>query len=164
MIPGKVTDYGDLLHVEQWLVKGKRLGFVWNIGAPRDTVPADRIPGPATPRTWKADVIMDLLADKKVALSPSWKDEMGNPTTPPTSFTGTYTVDNASVINLTDNGDGTAVAAAVGVLGSATVHAVFSFNGQTVTGDLLINVVAGLAERVDIVAGEPEEVTPDTTP
>jgi hypothetical protein len=30
-----------------------------------------------------------------------------------------------------------------------------------VTGDFQIVVVAGLAERFNIVAGEPEEVTPD---
>lgn len=161
MIQGKVTDYGDLLHVEQWLIKGRRLKLVWRIGAQRDTKPADRVSGPAAPLTGKADVIMDLLADKKVLLSPTFTDEMDNPTTPPESFAASYSVDNASVINLTNNGDGTASAAATGVLGSATVHGVISFDGQTLTGDLLINVVAGLAERVTLTAGPPEEVTPD---
>lgn len=161
MIQGKVTDYGDLLHVEQWLVKGRRLNVVWRIGPQRDTTPADRTPGPAAPHTGKADVIMDLLADKSVTLSVEFTDEMGNPTDQPTDYSATYTVDDSSIINLTDNGDGTSRAAAVGTLGTASVHGVFTWQGQTVTGDLQINVVAGLAERANIVAGPPEETTPD---
>lgn len=164
MIQGKVTDFGDLLHVEQWLVKGRRLNVVWRIGAQRDTTPADRIPGPASPNTGKADVIMDLLADKKVLLSAEFTDEMGNPTAPPATYSASYSVDDASVINLITNPDNTATAAAVGVLGTATVHGVFSWEGVTQTGDLQINVVAGLAERANIVAGPPEEVTPDNPP
>ncbi len=108
---------------------------------------------------------MDLQADKKVPLSIEFTDEVGNPTTAPAASTATYTVDNPTIINLTDNGDGTAVAAATGTLGTANVHLDVSFadetgNPVTVSGDLNIVVVAGLAERVSIVAGAPEEVTP----
>jgi hypothetical protein len=104
---------------------------------------------------------MDLMADKKVTLSGSYTDEVGNPVSPPDGATVTYTVDDPAVINLTDNGDGTAVAAATGTLGTATVHAEATAPGvPTMTGDLAIVVVAGLAERFDVVAGEPEEVTP----
>lgn len=161
MTQGNITDYGDVIRVEQWLIKGRRLELAWHIGAPRDTTPADRVPAPPSPRTGKADVLMDLLADKMVVISPSFKDEMGNPTAPPASYAASYSIDDASIITLTNNGDGTATAAATGVLGSATMHGVISFNGQTLSGDLLINVVAGLAERVEFVAGEPTEVTPD---
>ena len=161
MIPGKVTDYGDLLHVEQWLVKGRRLTLVWRIGPPRKTREADRIPGPPGVRTGKADAIVDLQADKQVPLSLGFTDELGNEVPTPADLTATYTVDDTSIINLTDNGDGTAIAAAVGALGSATVHATVSWNGQTLEGDLNIVVVAGLAERVNIVAGEPTETSPD---
>ncbi len=104
---------------------------------------------------------MDLQADKQVPLSIQWTDEVGNPTEAPAEASVTYTVDDPSVINLTDNGDGTATAAAVGVLGTATVHVEASANGDTVTGDLQIVVVAGLAERLNVIAGEPTEVTPD---
>lgn len=105
---------------------------------------------------------MDLQADKKVTLSVSWTDEVGNPTTPPTDATVTFTVDDDTVINLTDNSDGTAVAAATGTLGQATVHAEASGAGTpVVTGDLLIVVVSGDANRLAITAGAPEEVTPD---
>lgn len=105
---------------------------------------------------------MDLMADKKVTLSATFTDEAGNPTSTPDGAAVTYTVDNPAVINLTDNGDGTAVAAAAGTLGTATVHADASAPGMpAMTGDLAIVVVAGLAERLDIAAGEPEEITPD---
>lgn len=104
---------------------------------------------------------MDLRADMQVPLSVQFTDEVGNPVGTPAGATVTYTVDDPAIINLTDNGDGTAVAAATGTLGTANVHATASFNGTTVTGDLQIVVVAGLTERVTIVAGEPTEVTPD---
>jgi hypothetical protein len=161
MIQGKVTDFGDLLHVEQWLVKGRRLNLVWNIGAPRDTIPADRIGSPPAPRTGKADTRMDLQADKKVALSVGYTDEIGNPAQAPDGASVTYTVDDPSIINLTDNGDGTASAAATGTLGQATVHVVATVGAAQLSGDLLLVVVAGMAERVSVVAGEVTEVTPD---
>lgn len=104
---------------------------------------------------------MDLRADMQVTLSGEFTDEVGNPVPTPPNTTVTYTVDDPTIINLTDNGDGTAVAAAVGPLGTANVHAEAAWNGFTVSGDLQIVVVAGLAERFNIVAGEPTEITPD---
>lgn len=104
---------------------------------------------------------MDLQADKKVTVSLQWTDEVGNPVETPADASAVYTVDNDSVIDLTDNGDGTAVVAATGNLGTANVHVDVTSGDKTLTGDLQVNVVAGLAERVNIVAGDPEEVTPD---
>lgn len=105
---------------------------------------------------------MDLAADHQVPLSIQFTDELTNPVPAPPGAVTVYSVDNPDFINLTDNGDGTAVAAAVGVLGQAIVHSSTTVDGgDPVTGDLLINVVAGGAERVEIVAGEPTEVTPD---
>ena len=106
---------------------------------------------------------MDLQADKKVTLTGSFTDEMGNPVPLPAGETVVYTVDDPSIINLTDNGDGTAVAAATGVLGTANVHGEAT-GPVTASGDLQIVVVAGDADRFEIVAGEPEEVTPDGEP
>lgn len=108
----------------------------------------------------KADVIVDLQADKKVPLSVEFTDEVGNPVPAPEGEVVAYTVDDPSIINLTDNGDGTATAAATGVLGAATVH-VDASGPLAASGDLQIVVVAGLAERLAVVAGAPEEVTPD---
>ena len=104
---------------------------------------------------------MDLQADMQVPLSLQFTDEVGNPVGVPSGTAVAYTVDDPTIINLTDSGDGTAVAAATGVLGTANVHVDVTWNGFTVTGDLQIVVVAGGAERVTIVAGPPTEVTPD---
>ncbi len=136
---------------------------MWHIGAVYDTTPADRVlkPPPYYLSTGRFDVAMDLQADKQVPLSIQFTDEIGNPVDTPAGATVVYTVDDPTIIALTDNGDGTAVAAAVGVLGTATVHAEVTFDGTVLAGDLQIVVVAGLAERVAIVAGPPVEVTPD---
>jgi hypothetical protein len=163
-LTGRVTDYGDLIHVEQWRLKGQHLLWAWHIGPPRDTTPADRIPTgttPVAPHNGRIDLIMDLQADKQVTLSGSYTDEIGNPVDPPAGAVVTYTVDDALIVALTDLGDGTAVAAATGVLGVANVHAEATFDGRTATGDIQIVVVAGLAERFTIAASDPTEVTPD---
>ncbi len=157
-------DLGDAqLEINLRIPGLRRYRFVWHVGTPYDTSPADRIvkgpPYGPTPR--KVDLIMDLLADKGVPLSVQWTDEVGNPTAAPADAAAVYTVDNPTVINLTDNGDGTATAAATGTLGTANVHADITGGGMTITGDLQIVVVAGLAERANVVAGEPFEVTPD---
>lgn len=157
-------DLGDVIVAFNVHVKGrKNFRTIWKIGAVTDTVPADRFvkPPPYAQTTGRRDAIMDLMADKQVALSLGFTDEVGNPVPSPEGATATFTVDDPTLINLTDNGDGSAVAAAVGNLGTATVHVVSDLNGQTVEGDLAIVVVAGLAERVTITAGEPTEVTED---
>jgi hypothetical protein len=149
-----------------WMVRVKccqPLRLVLRVGAPMDTDASDRvIKGPPYHvSTGKVDLIMDLQADKKVALAAEYTDELGNAVPAPAGATFVYTVDDPTIINLTDNGDGTAEAAATGTLGTANVHLEATANGSTLTGDLQIVVVAGLAERVSITAGEPEEVTPD---
>lgn len=105
---------------------------------------------------------MDLQADQQVPLTVEFTDEVGNPVGTPDAASVTYTVDDPTIINLTDNGDGSANAAATGTLGAANVHVDATWDGNTVSGDLQLVVVAGLAERLNVVAGEPTEVTPDT--
>lgn len=163
-LQGQLEDMGDIIVQTRWIIKGKGTTlFVWHIGTPMKTHPDDRvIHGNPTQPTGKVDLIMDLQADKKVALTPGWTDEVGNPATGPADFAVVYTVDDPTLINLTDNGDGTAVAAATGTLGTANVHAEVTVAGAPyATGDLQLVVVAGMAERFNITAGEPEEVTPD---
>lgn len=167
-------DLGDVVaHINLEVPGLRRWHIRWHVGAPLDTTPADRgsrrttrMPGvlrSTPPTTRKVDLTMDLQADKKVSLSVEWTDEVGNPTDAPADGGGaiSYTCDNADVIALTDNGDGTAVAAATGALGDAKVSVSAQAGGRTLTGDLDIHVVSGLAERVNVVAGAPEEVTPD---
>lgn len=158
------VDLGDVIASFNLRVKGKRrFRLIWRIGAVTATTPGDRVvkPPPYAHSTGRRDLIMDLQADKQVALSIGFTDEVGNPVPTPPDTVSTFTVDDPTVINLTDNGDGTAVAAAVGPLGTATVHVVTELDGAQVSGDLAIVVVAGLAERVTIVPGEISEVTPD---
>lgn len=156
-------DLGDIVLSLTATVKGLHARRIrWHIGAPHDTLPEDRTPrGRVAPGTGKVDVLMDLMADKQVPLSLEWTDELDNVVAAPADATAVYSVDDPAIIALTDNGDGTAVAAATGTLGTATVHVVATGAGLTLTGDLSITVVTGLAERVNVVAGEPTEVTPD---
>lgn len=156
-------DFGDAVLRVDLRVKGlQRYGVRWHLGPPQETDEADRVINgpPYTTQLGKADLTMDLMADKKVPLSVEWTDELGNPVVAPASVSATFTVDDPTIVALVDNGDGTAVAAATGVLGTANVHGEFAADGTTVTADLQIVVVAGLAERANIVAGAPEEVTP----
>lgn len=104
----------------------------------------------------------DLAADHKFPiLAPTFTDEMGNDVPPPDGATFVYSISDPAVLALTDNGDGTGEVAAVGVLGSSNLHVDATVNGQVFTGDEMINVVAGAAERVAINLGPAEEVTPD---
>lgn len=162
-LEGKVTDYGDLLHVERWIVKGSRPRIRVRVGRPRDTTPEDRTPTPGAyrPHDGKVDFVMDLQDDKRVTLFPGWLDEVDQETTAPADAVVTWTVDNTDVIALTDNGDGTAVAAATGQLGVANIHGEATFNGGTATGDLQVVVVPSDAVRFAIKASDPTEVTPD---
>jgi hypothetical protein len=160
-------DLGD--SVLEWNLRNKccqRFRLVLHIGHPVETEESDRvIQGPPYHQsTGRIDFVMDLQADKKVTLTGTYTDEVGNPTDDPVGAAVTYTVDDPTIINLTDNGDGSAVAAAAGPLGTANVHAEATVGGTTLTADLQIVVVAGDAERFAIVAGEPEEVTPDEAP
>lgn len=157
-------DLGDIVLSLNATVKGLRPPrFRWHIGATQDTPrharTRHRHAPDLTPR--KADVSMNLHADKQVPLTVQPTDEMGNPTT----FDGTitYSVDDPAVINLTDNGDGTATAAAVGGLGVAvvTVDAMRTSDGKTFQGTLALNVVAGDVEAITVSAGDESEVTPD---
>lgn len=158
-------DLGDVVAVFNLRVKGLDAPRVrWHFGVPVKTTPADRMIKPPPyyiSTTGKVDVHMDLQADKKVTASVEWTDEVGNATEAPADGSVVFTVTDPTIIDLTDNGDGTCVVSATGTLGSATVHLEATSGGKTVTGDALVTVVAGLAERVNLVFGEPEEVTPD---
>lgn len=107
---------------------------------------------------------MDLQADKKADFAFGPRDEMGNPTT----FDGTiaFTVDDPSVVALTDNGDGTGTVAAIGGLGTATVTGTATPNdgSDPITGAEAINVIAGETASFAFTFSEPTEVTPDDVP
>lgn len=160
---------GDLTFFAGFKVKGlQRPRLLIRVGHPRDTTSADRVVDferassliCVTDR--KVLFAMDLQADKQVTLTTSYADEVGNPTEGPVGATITYSVDRPDLINLTDHGDGTANAAAIGPLGIANVHVDGDDGAGNITsGDFQIVVVAGDAARLVVTAGEPTEVTPD---
>jgi len=159
---GQVTDEGDTILQTRRLIKGRRVNFAVHYGAETKARPEDHTPGTttATPAPGKALITMDLHADKKRTRAASAVDEMGNPTT----FAGTmtYAVDDPALVNLTDNGDGSCVVAAVGPVGVANL----TFTATPDVGAVIerveaINVIAGDAASFTFVDGDEEEVTPD---
>lgn len=160
-----LLDLGDVKLLIEARVPGLvRYHPIRHYGVPRNTSPEDRVirgvPVP-TPANTKMGVHMDLAADMKVSASVQYTDEVGNPTGTPADASATWSVSDPAIISMTDNGDGTAEFAAVGALGSCEVTVTATAGGQTFTGTDVLNVVAGLAERVNIAFGTPEEVTPD---
>lgn len=162
MLEGTVLDLGDFLLQVRVFAKGRRRHLVLHVSAPeKGSAQTRRNTAPVLPRSGKVDGAMDLQADKQVTFSVEFTDEMGNPVSSPANMTAEYSVDASSVIALTDNGDGTCVAASTGQLGTAVVHVNVMADGFQGSGDELITVVAGDAERVILTASAPTEVTPD---
>lgn len=169
MRSGRYKDMGDIVIHTEWLIKGRHWKIVFHTGAHRD-LPVNQRPVPVTPTTQftpeRIDLIMDLGADKKVQLSVTFTDEVGNAVPTPIGATVVWAVDNTDVIALIDEDPNVSIwAAATGLLGNAIVTATVTLpNSTVVTGDLLLSVVPGEAERVAIAAGTVEEVTPDVEP
>jgi hypothetical protein len=109
-------------------------------------------------------VEMDLKADQEVDVRTAWTDEVGNPAPTPPDASATWETDNTSVLEIIDNGDGTATLGAVGALGQAHVRVTVTAGGREHVGEDVVNVVTGDAERVAVEFGEPRERTPDDAP
>ena len=107
----------------------------------------------------------DLAQDKKFTRTYVAVDEFGTPASVPFAGTQVFTTDGPDLINVTDNGDGSAVIAAVGggMLGQATLvfTATPDAGGAPVVIEDVINVVAGAAEGFAATDSPDEEVTPD---
>ena len=160
---GKITDFGDLIHEERWLIKGRRFTFVHHIGAERDATPVTGTTAVPPPPGKAVELIMDLHADKMVTRTVTAADEFGNPA----SFDGTYAYvgDNPALVNVVDHGDGSADIVAVGGLGNLGV-ANLTFTATPTVGDPIvrveaINVIAGGAESFVFTDSAESEVTPD---
>lgn len=162
------VDFGHIeFEANLWVKQFKPLNFVWKFGYPKDKV--DGLPSSTGSfiNPERAYGIMDLQADKQVNFSLVASDEVGNPVVvEPGSFTFEFSVDDTSILTLTDNGDGTGVVASTGTLGVATLSgkATRTSDGKEWTGAEAFNVVAGDAETFAFSFGDPTEVTPDEAP
>jgi hypothetical protein len=94
-----------------------------------------------------------LTADQEVALALEAVDDHGNPVAG-TSLQPTWSVSDASILTLTDNGDGTALLASVGPDGNAQVSVTDAVSG--LGGVLDVVVVSGNAAAIAIVPGVPQ--------
>ena len=165
---GQVTDEGDTFLQVRRIVKGRRPQFQLHDGTDRDTVASDRVPNstPAVPTTdGRIHTVRDLAQDKKFTRTYAPVDEFGAPASAPFVGTQAFTTANPELINVTDNGDGSAVIAAVGsgALGAAalTFTATPDGGGAPVVIEDTINVTAGAAEGFAATDSPDEEVTPD---
>jgi hypothetical protein len=156
-------DLGDVWLDLNLRIKGKRGPFpIWRIGHPTnkpETTPAGVVKaGAAGGLEW----IVDLQADKGVdLLGFAWKDEEGNAAEAPADLTVAYSTSTPEFLVVTDNGDGTGRADAVGVPGAGIVNALITTGGREITSTGLLNVVPGDAETAEMLFGDPTEVTPD---
>jgi len=115
--------------------------------------------GPFFERLFHVEVIMALqLRDtQQVALSAAEVDEHGHPT-PVDDGSFVWASSDPTVVEVIDNGDGTAVARTLGVIGTAQVNV--TDTNDDLTGQLQIDVVPGPPSAISIVAGEPTDLEP----
>ena len=164
---GQITDEGDTILQVRRLIKGRRTNFQLHDGTERDTTPADRVPStPATPTPpdGRIHTVRDLAQDKKFLRTYAPVDEFGSPTGVPFDGTQAFTTANPELINVTDNGDGSAEIAAVGSNNLGPAELTFTAtptSGAPVVIVDTINVVVGGAEGFAATDGPDEEVTPD---
>lgn len=97
--------------------------------------------------TTPAPNTVTMTDEQQVTLSCSAVDAKGQPV----ADTITYSVDNADVVAITDNGDGTCVCVA-GVEGSATVTA----TDGTLSGQMVFTITGGAAASLVLSASAPE--------
>lgn len=173
MLPlGQVTDEGDTILQVRRLVKGRHPRFMLHDGSERDTKPADRVPNgaPAVPASGGVHMARDLAQDKGFTRTYSAVDEFGAPASVPFDGTMAFSTDRPDVLNVTDNGDGSAKIDAIGPQPVLPVVAMLTFTATPAAGGapIVIN------DAIQVTAGAPEgfaatdspdvEVTPDTPP
>lgn len=164
---GQVVDEGDTFLQTRRILKGRRVSFQRHDGVEFDTTATDRVPNTTPPvpaTTGRIETVRDLRQDKKFTRTYVPVDEFGSPSPEPFDGTMVHTTANPELLNITDNGDGSAVYAAVGgVLGPAAVTftATPANGGPPKVIEDTINLVAGSPEGFAASDGPDEEVTPD---
>jgi hypothetical protein len=150
------------IHIDGLCHCRPRTRIRWTLGPVTHITAADRgtpTPGgpPAPGHNRKADLTMQLQDDQKVDLAVTGDDDVNNAV----AIAGTvvYSVDDPTILALTDNGDGTAVIAATGKLGTATVTVTDTeTGGAQITGTLAVAVVTSSPTSVTITPGTPTHV------
>lgn len=97
-----------------------------------------------------------LKDDERVPVKVKGIDSRQNPT----ALTGTpaFTVDNPTILTLTDHGDGTCVVAATGTLGTAVLSvADTETDGGQFAGSVSVDVLAGSVTAVALDMGTAEK-------
>lgn len=99
---------------------------------------------------------MQVTDTQQVALAVSWLDRLGNPIPNPDGDILTWATSDATIVQVTDNGDGTAMAVTTGTVGSVVVTASDDLDADgnpDFLGSLAIDVVSGPVAEVQVVAG-----------
>jgi hypothetical protein len=136
--------------------------FRWQIGVVRKRPTPPHSPS-ATGRParryhpYLGDAML-LRDDQQVTLSVSPVDQAGNAVPVDSIGPITFSVDDNSVLTLTDNGDGTALVVTTGTLGTAVITAANDHDDDGTIdyqGSLAFDVVNGEVAGISVTAGEP---------
>jgi hypothetical protein len=153
--------WGYLDYLDSRLAGTAGVTLHWRIGPitpKRLPAAGEQSSSPSTEGTISmADLV--LTADQQARLAATGQDADGNPV----DLTGgvTFGVDDAAVLTLTDNGDGTALVVTTGPTGSALVTAQdTATGGQQAIGSLAVDVVAGAVTSIQISATAEPQGTP----
>lgn len=97
-----------------------------------------------------------LQDNQQVSFAVTGTDARGNAA----KLTGTpaFSVDDPSILELTDNGDGTGSVSSTGKIGSAILKVTDSEGNQEYVGSVAIDVVAGPVTAVGVVLSAPTDV------
>lgn len=158
------VDLGDLEFEANFKIKRfKAPEFIWHFQAPSKRR-LHEVPVIPFINYERLHGIMDLKADNGVDFTLSATDEAGNPVAlDPAEYAFDFSVDDANILQLTDNGNGSGRVDAVGTLGVATLSGSITRNsdGFVWTGAEAFNVVTGDAQTFGFSFSEPTETTPD---
>lgn len=155
-------DYGDTISVVKNQPIGRyRTQIRWHMGAVDTVVSPVRVrPGPRHVfQPWEGhhDMSFTLKDNQTVTFAVSGKDAVGNAA--PLTGVPVFAVDDASILTLVDNGDGTGSVTSTAVIGVATLSVTDAeTNGANFIGSLAFDVIAGDVAAVSIDPGVPTDV------
>jgi hypothetical protein len=129
----------------------------WIIGPVTDRTTPSNI---QRARSHRKRVDMILQDHQQVTLTATFVDAAGNSAEAPAQGTLAWVSSDPAVLVVTDNGDGSALVATTGTLGTASVTLSDDLDGDGVSefvGSLAFDVVTGPVTGINLVAGDPTE-------